>query len=114
MGKQRLSIGQQEIENAIVRHLTGQCGNGSKKLVQRRLRAWERLIYALHHRAKGQFAIGIANALVEVGEYRLIAVQIAVMRKNPVTPPALAHKWMAVLKPDHALCGLANVRDDIF
>src|SRR5260363_197124 len=34
--------------------------------------------------------------------------------QNPVTPPALAHKWMAVLKPDHALCGLANVRDDIF
>ncbi|MNT60158.1 hypothetical protein D3C72_1977170 [compost metagenome] len=83
------------------------------QLVQRRLRTREALAQALHQRAEGQFAVGIAHWLVDAGQERGEALQVAVMGKDPVAAPQLAHEGVAVLQQHGALRGLADMRDDV-
>ena len=40
--------------------------------------------------------------------------EVAVVGEDPVAPPQLTHKRVAVLQTDHPLGGLADMGDDVF
>ncbi len=87
MGEQRLPIGHQEIEYAELRDFARQHAERGEHFVERRLRTGEGFAQALQQRAKREFAVGIADRLIDAAEHRLEVLQIAVMREDPVAVP---------------------------
>ena len=65
------------------------------------------------HEAEGAFGIGAAHGAVVLAFFGLEAAKVAVVGEQPVFAPHFADEGVGVGQADAALCGFADVGDDV-
>ena len=110
---QEIAAGEQEVEFATSAEFQCDLADCPKKRFGIRRIVAEALAQRLQQPAERPFAVSVANRQKAAIQRRMKIRQIAVVRKDPVAPPQLAHEGVGVFQCHYALGRLADMRDNV-
>ncbi len=112
MCPQGQAVAEQKVEGAMLGNHRHQLAQGTTQLRHRR-HVGVGFGQFLHQPAKSQFAVGVAHRLKAAMQFWRVIFQVAIVGKNPVAAPQLAHKRVAVFQRHLAHRGLAHMRHHV-
>ena len=113
VGKQAIAVGEQKIEGTEAPRLCREFVDGCMQRLFWRHAVGKTLAQVLQQPTKSQFTVSLTDRQKATIECGLVIHQIAVVRKNPVTPPEFAAKRVCIFQANAALCRLSDMRDDV-
>ena len=112
MRKHGFAVRQNAVEQAMLPNISANSGERGKQ--RRFVRLLVELLPQLFQQmAKRGFRICPPHGAKKCALRRLKVFQVAIVRKQPVLPPKLAHEWMRIGQGEVSLRSLADVGDNV-